>query len=100
MVLRGARADYSDLYWSVSGRGWGNMLGEWSWGHALALIWNDRYSTVLWARVPMLLLTLILGVFITVREGGFLGRPAAAFGNAENWEKVLSWLDDYLTEGA
>ena len=40
------------------------MLGEWSWGHALALIWNDRYFTVLWARAPMLLLTLILGVFI------------------------------------
>jgi len=40
------------------------------------------------------------GTLVTVREGGFLGRPAAAFGNAENWEKVLSWLDDYLTEGA
>lgn len=64
LVLRGVRADYSDLSWSVSGHGWGNMLGEWSWGHALALIWNDRYSTVLWARVPMLLLTLILGAFI------------------------------------
>jgi hypothetical protein len=64
LVLRGARADYSHLSWSVSGRGWGSMLGEWSWGHALALIWNDRYSTVLWARVPMLLLTLILGAFI------------------------------------
>jgi uncharacterized protein YndB with AHSA1/START domain len=37
------------------------------------------------------------GTFVTVREEGFVGRPAAAFGNAENWEKVLSWLDDYLS---
>ena len=64
LVLRGVRADYSDISWSISGRGWGNMLGEWSWGHTLTLIWNDRYSTVLWARVPMLLLTLLLGVLV------------------------------------
>jgi uncharacterized protein YndB with AHSA1/START domain len=37
------------------------------------------------------------GTLVTVREEGFVGRPAAAFGNAENWEKVLSWLDDYLS---
>ncbi len=36
------------------------------------------------------------GTLVTVREEGFLGRPAAAYGNAENWEKVLSWLDEYL----
>jgi uncharacterized protein YndB with AHSA1/START domain len=37
------------------------------------------------------------GTLVTVREEGFVGRPAAAFGNAANWEKVLSWLDDYLS---
>ena len=37
------------------------------------------------------------GTLVTVREEGFVGRPAAAFGNADNWEKVLSWLDDYLS---
>jgi uncharacterized protein YndB with AHSA1/START domain len=36
------------------------------------------------------------GTLVTVREEGFVGRPAAAFGNAENWEKVLGWLDGYL----
>jgi uncharacterized protein YndB with AHSA1/START domain len=38
------------------------------------------------------------GTLLTLREEGFLGRPEAAYGNAENWEKVLSWLDDFLTE--
>jgi uncharacterized protein YndB with AHSA1/START domain len=37
------------------------------------------------------------GTLITLREEGFIGRPEAAFGNAENWEKVLGWLDDYLS---
>jgi len=36
------------------------------------------------------------GTLITLREDGFLGRPQAAYGNAENWEKVLGWLDAYL----
>jgi hypothetical protein len=64
LVMRGVRADYSDVSWSFSNRGWGNMLGEWSWGHSLALRWNDPYSTVAWARFPMLLLTLALGLYI------------------------------------
>lgn len=36
------------------------------------------------------------GTLITLREDGFLGRPQAAYGNADNWEKVLGWLDAYL----
>ena len=36
------------------------------------------------------------GTLVTVREEGFVGRSEAAYGNAENWEKVLGWLDDYL----
>jgi uncharacterized protein YndB with AHSA1/START domain len=36
------------------------------------------------------------GTLVTVREEGFVGRPEAAFGNAENWETVLSWLDAFL----
>jgi len=39
------------------------------------------------------------GTLITLREDGFLGRPQAAHGNAENWEKVLGWLDAYLCAG-
>ncbi|MGA2487896.1 MAG: SRPBCC domain-containing protein [Roseiarcus sp.] len=37
------------------------------------------------------------GTLITLREDGFLGRPQAAHGAAENWEKVLGWLDAYLS---
>jgi uncharacterized protein YndB with AHSA1/START domain len=36
------------------------------------------------------------GTLVTVREEGFIGRSEAAYGNADNWEKVLSWLDAYL----
>jgi hypothetical protein len=64
LVLRGIRTDYSDVSWTISGHGFGMMLGEWAWGHTLALSWNDPYSTVWWARVPMLLLTLALGVLV------------------------------------
>ena len=64
LILRGVHADYSDISWPFSNRGFGNILGEWTWGHALALRWNDPRSTVLWARVPMLFLTLVLGAFV------------------------------------
>lgn len=37
------------------------------------------------------------GTLVTIREEGFIGRSEAAYGNAENWEKVLGWLDDYLS---
>jgi uncharacterized protein YndB with AHSA1/START domain len=36
------------------------------------------------------------GTLVTLREEGFIGRSEAAYGNAEHWEKVLSWLDGYL----
>jgi uncharacterized protein YndB with AHSA1/START domain len=39
------------------------------------------------------------GTLITLREDGFLGRPQAAHGAAENWEKVLGWLDAHLGAG-
>jgi uncharacterized protein YndB with AHSA1/START domain len=38
------------------------------------------------------------GTLVTVRDEGFIGRPQAAYGNAENWEKVLGWLDEYLSK--
>ncbi len=37
------------------------------------------------------------GTRVTIREEGFIGRPDAAYGNAENWEKVLGMLDAYLS---
>src|SRR3974377_526974 len=43
LVIRGVRADYSNTSWSFSGSIFGNIMGEWSWGHAVALQWNDPY---------------------------------------------------------
>jgi predicted dithiol-disulfide oxidoreductase (DUF899 family) len=36
------------------------------------------------------------GTRLTVREEGFIGRAEAAYGNAENWERVLGWLAAYM----
>jgi len=38
------------------------------------------------------------GTFLTVRDEGFIGRNEAAFGNAEHWERVLSWLQTYYSK--
>src|SRR6202171_1862835 len=94
LVLRGVRADYSNVSWTFSNEMFNAFLGEWVFGHWLIMRWNDPYSTVLWARVPMLLITLLLGLAIYVCGsrlgniwGGLLGlcvyvsRPAfPAFG--------------------
>ena len=74
LVLRGIHADYSDPSWGFSGSFFGNILGEWAWGHAVALKWNDPYSTVFWARMPMLFVTLLLGYFV-FRYAAQLGGP-------------------------
>ena len=36
------------------------------------------------------------GTLITVGDEGFIGRSEAAYGNAEIWEKVHGWFDEYL----
>ena len=66
LVLRGVHADYSHLSWTFSNKNFNEFLGEWVFGHWLIMRWNDPYSTVIWARVPMLLLTLLLGLAIYV----------------------------------
>jgi hypothetical protein len=76
LVARGVHADYSNLSWPFSEKGFGGFLGEWVWGHWLIMRWNDPHSTVMWARVPMLLLTLSLGLALYVfgsRLGGTWG---------------------------
>jgi len=40
------------------------------------------------------------GTRVTVRDEGFIGRSEAAYGNAEHWERVLGWLQDYLGTAA
>ena len=76
LVLRGVRTDYSDISWSFSNGWFSAMLGEWAWGHYVVLNWNDPASVLLWARAPMLLLSLALGLCICVFASR-LGNPWA-----------------------
>jgi 4-amino-4-deoxy-L-arabinose transferase-like glycosyltransferase len=65
LVIRGVRADYSQVSWTFSGSGlFKEMLGEWVFGHWLIAQWNDPIATVFWARMPMLILTLVLGMVL------------------------------------
>jgi len=65
LVMRGVHADYSQTSWTFSGSGLiKEILGEWVFGHWLIARWNDPIATVFWARMPMLLLTLVLGIVI------------------------------------
>jgi 4-amino-4-deoxy-L-arabinose transferase-like glycosyltransferase len=65
LVIRGVRADYSSVSWTFSGSGmFKEMLGEWVFGHWLIAQWNDPIATVFWARLPMLILTLALGIVL------------------------------------
>jgi hypothetical protein len=64
LVLRGVHADYSHVSWTFSNRMFNAFLGEWVFGHWVIMRWNDPHATLLWARVPMLLLTLLLGLAI------------------------------------
>ena len=76
LVLRGVHTDYSHISWSFSGKGVQEFLGEWVWGHWLLMRWNDPYTTLWWARVPMLGVTLLLGLVIYLfgtRLGGTWG---------------------------
>jgi hypothetical protein len=62
LVLRGSRADYSHISWTFSGSGpFKQYLGEWVFGHWFLMKWNEPRSTLFWARVPMLLVSLLLG---------------------------------------
>src|SRR5260370_13802839 len=66
LVLRAVYADHSHSSWAFSNKMFNAFLGEWVFGHWLIMRWNDPYSTVLWSRVPMLLLSLLLGAAIYV----------------------------------
>ena len=75
LVIRGVRADYSQVSWSFSGSGmFKQFLGEWVFGHWLIARWNDPIATVFWARQPMLFLTLVLGIVLFL-YGSRLGDP-------------------------
>ena len=61
LVLRGVRADYNHISWSFSEKFFPAYLGQWVWGAWLLEKWNDPKAILVWARLPMLLLTLTLG---------------------------------------
>ncbi len=76
LVLRGAYADYSHVSWTFSNKMFNQYLGEWVFGHWFLMRWNNPYSTLFWARAPMLLMTLLLGLILYVygsRLGGQWG---------------------------
>jgi dolichyl-phosphate-mannose--protein O-mannosyl transferase len=74
LVLRGTHADYSHISWTGSDSFFQAFLGEWVFGHWLLATWNDPVSTLAWTRMPMLLLTLLLGWVLYV-FGSRLGGP-------------------------
>src|SRR5580765_3789947 len=61
LVLRGAHADYSHISWTISEKFFPAYAGQWVFGAWLLTQWNDASTLLAWARLPMLLLTLLLG---------------------------------------
>jgi len=76
LVLRGTRADYASVSWTISGRFFPAYLGQWVFGEWLLTHWNDPVSTLRWARLPMLAMTLALGWLVWLYAGR-LGGPSA-----------------------
>jgi hypothetical protein len=61
LVIRGTRADYSNVAWTNSTDFFPGYLGEWVFGDYLLTRWNNPRTTLAWARLPMLLLTIAGG---------------------------------------
>ena len=72
LVIRGVRADYNHISWSISERFFPGYMGQWVFGEWLLERWNDPKTLLRWARLPMLLLMLALGsaVFLLARRLG------------------------------
>src|SRR5215469_16081716 len=61
LVFRGIHADYTHPSWSFSQKFFPAYLGQWVFGEWLLEKWNEPKPVLMWARLPMLLLTLALG---------------------------------------
>jgi 4-amino-4-deoxy-L-arabinose transferase-like glycosyltransferase len=72
LVLRGTHADYSHISWTFSQSFFPAYLGQWVFGEWVRTKWNDPVSTLAWARVPMLVVALVLGwvLFVYARRLG------------------------------
>lgn len=74
LVIRGVRADYNHISWTISDKIFPAYLGQWVFGEWLLEHWNNPQTLLRWARLPMMLLTLLLGltIFLLARK---LGSP-------------------------
>jgi hypothetical protein len=72
LAIRGTRADYSSPQWTMGAAFLPAYMAEWVFGDWLLGRWNDAPSTLLWARLPMLLIALLLG-WVVFRVGRRLG---------------------------
>ena len=72
LVLRGAHADYSHISWTFSESFFPAYAGQWVFGEWFLTKWNDPITTLRLARVPMLLIMLLLGwaLYIYARRLG------------------------------
>ena len=61
LAIRGTRADYSSPQWTIGASFFPAYMGEWVFGDWVLSRWNTPQDTLMWARLPMLLLTLLLG---------------------------------------
>ena len=60
LALSGTRADYASPSWTLAADFFPAYMTQWVFGNAVLGRWNDWRSTILWARLPMLLGTLLL----------------------------------------
>ena len=74
LVIRGTHADYSGTAWQVSADFFPAYGTQWIFGDAVLGRWNAWKPTLMWARFPMLILTLLLG-WMLYRYGSNLGGP-------------------------
>jgi hypothetical protein len=72
LAIRGTRADYSSPQWTIGVGVLPAFMAEWVFGDWVLGRWNNAETTLLWARLPMLLLTLLLGgvLFLVGRRLG------------------------------
>jgi 4-amino-4-deoxy-L-arabinose transferase-like glycosyltransferase len=64
LAIRGAHADYSGASWKLAADFFPAYGAQWIFGDAVLGRWNNWKSTLMWARFPMLILTLLLGWFV------------------------------------
>jgi len=75
LAILGTRADYSSPSWRVSRDFFYAYGAQYPFGDAVLGRWNGWRSTIMWARFPMLILTLVLGC-VVYRYASRIGGPA------------------------